>query len=397
KWQVISSKDLKSGVALSLPLPVIVKPNHEGSTIGITIVKEMKNLMPALVESEKHDAITLVEEFIFGKEITVGIVDGKPLPPLEIVPKSGFYDFQAKYTKGMTEYIVPARISKEAEREMTEMTFKVYRLLQLGGIARADFILGDLPYFLEVNSIPGMTETSLVPKAAAAVGMKTWWLWIGCGLIAALVFLPPIEPFQLREIVVVTPPTRISQNELVALAHVKKGENLLSLRLGEIRARLLKSPWIEGVALAKAYPGRLVISVQEQEPIALIKQDRFYLVNGKGEVFKPLEGKDPKNFPLISGLKKPKKEELAPLIDLIHLFYGQEALRPVGLSEIQWTREKGVSLFTVRPVLKVVLGKDRWTERLERLAHIVPEVSAKRGAPVLIDLTFDKRVFIKRG
>ncbi|MBI2981444.1 MAG: D-alanine--D-alanine ligase [Deltaproteobacteria bacterium] len=172
RWQVISSKDLQSGVALSLPLPVIVKPNHEGSTIGITIVKEMKNLMPALAESAKHDATTLVEEFISGKEITVGIVDGKPLPPLEIVPKSGFYDFQAKYTKGMTEYIVPARISKEAAREMTGMTVKVYELLRLCGIARADFILGELPCFLEVNSIPGMTETSLVPKAAAAVGIS---------------------------------------------------------------------------------------------------------------------------------------------------------------------------------------------------------------------------------
>ncbi|MBI2981445.1 MAG: FtsQ-type POTRA domain-containing protein [Deltaproteobacteria bacterium] len=227
--------------------------------------------------------------------------------------------------------------------------------------------------------------------------IKMWWIWLGVGAIAALVFLPPLGPFQLKEIVVVTPPARISQNELVALARVKKGENLLLLRLREIRARLLKSPWIEGVALAKAYPGRLVISIQEQEPVALIKQDRFYLVNGKGEVFKPLEGKDPKNLPLISGLKKPKKEELMPLIDLIHSFYKQEALRPIGLSEIQWTRGKGVSLFTVRPVLKVVLGKDRWAERLERLARIAPEVSAKRGAPVLIDLTYDKRVFLKRG
>ncbi|MBI2083631.1 MAG: D-alanine--D-alanine ligase [Deltaproteobacteria bacterium] len=172
KWQTVFLKDLKSFGSLSFPLPVIVKPNREGSTIGITIIKEIRNLMPALVEAGKYDETILIEEFIFGKEITVGIVDGRPLPALEIVPKSGFYDFQSKYTKGMTEYIVPARISKEDEKEMIEMTVKVYDLLRLQGIARADFILAEKSYFIEINSIPGMTETSLVPKAAASVGIS---------------------------------------------------------------------------------------------------------------------------------------------------------------------------------------------------------------------------------
>ncbi|MBI2083630.1 MAG: FtsQ-type POTRA domain-containing protein [Deltaproteobacteria bacterium] len=227
--------------------------------------------------------------------------------------------------------------------------------------------------------------------------LKTWWLLALCGFVAALIFLPPLGPFQLKEIVVVTPPTRISHNDLVALANLKKGENLLSLRLREVSKRLLNSPWIEGVALAKAYPGRLLISVQEQEPVALLKDDRFYLVNRQGVIFKALEGKDPRNFPLITGLKKPKSEELLPLIALIRSFYNQDSLRLIGLSEVQWSKGKGVSLFTVKPVLKVILGKDRWEERLEKLAHIVPEVPAKRGVPVLIDLTYEKRVFLKGG
>lgn len=227
--------------------------------------------------------------------------------------------------------------------------------------------------------------------------LKTWWFWGLIGFVAALIFLPPLEPFQLKEVVVVTPPSRISHNDLVALAHLKKGENLLSLRLKEVRKRILHSPWIEGVALAKAYPGRLLISVQEQEPIALLKDDRFYLVNREGVIFKALEGKDPRNFPLITGLKKPTSEELLTVIGLIRSFYNHDSLRVVGLSEVQWTRGKGISLFTVKPVLKVILGKDQWDERLERLAHIVPEVPAKRGAPVLIDLTYNKRVFLKGG
>lgn len=157
-----------------LPLPVIVKPNQEGSTIGMSIVKKPEEFFKALEEAFKHDPVVLVEEFIQGTEVTVGVLNGKALPVLEIVPKSGFYDYSSKYTKGMTEYIVPARIEKKTADELSATCEKIFTLLKLAGVARMDFMIDAQakPFFLEVNTIPGMTETSLVPKMAAAVGIS---------------------------------------------------------------------------------------------------------------------------------------------------------------------------------------------------------------------------------
>lgn len=168
EWVTVKNNIQKS----PLPLPVIVKPSREGSTIGMTIVKEGKDFKAALDLALSHDDQVLVEKFVTGTEVTVGILDGKALPVLEIVPKSGTYDFASKYTQGMTEYIVPARIPKTVSVALMQLTEKIFSLLQLSGCARMDFIIhDDIPYFLEVNTIPGMTETSLVPKAAQAAGL----------------------------------------------------------------------------------------------------------------------------------------------------------------------------------------------------------------------------------
>jgi len=155
------------------PLPVVVKPNQEGSTLGVSIVRRPEEFGPALdLAASFQDPRILVEEFISGKELTVALIEGKALPVVEIVPKSGFYDYAAKYTKGMTEYIVPARISEPERATVCALSEKIFATLQLSGIARADFILSSqVPFFLEVNTIPGMTETSLVPKAAEAAGI----------------------------------------------------------------------------------------------------------------------------------------------------------------------------------------------------------------------------------
>lgn len=155
-----------------LPLPVILKPNQEGSTIGMTIVRSEGDFLPALQTALAHDAKALVEELIAGTEVTVAVLEGQALPPLEIVPKSGTYDYQSKYTKGMTDYIVPARISSEMTRQVRAFSEAVFRHLELAGVARMDFMISDRPYFLEVNTVPGMTETSLVPKMAAAAGIS---------------------------------------------------------------------------------------------------------------------------------------------------------------------------------------------------------------------------------
>ncbi len=157
-----------------LSYPVIVKPSREGSTIGITRVEQASELKAALLEAARYDARVLVEEFVSGQEVTAGVVNGQALPLIEVVPKSGFYDFQSKYTQGATEYILPARLSEKLTREIQESTLEIYQELGCEGCARADFIVDDLGrfFFLEINTIPGMTETSLIPKAAAKAGFN---------------------------------------------------------------------------------------------------------------------------------------------------------------------------------------------------------------------------------
>jgi len=171
-WMVALRTDALPA-ASPLPLPVVVKPNREGSTIGISIVREEKDFKAALEEALKLDETVLIEEFIEGIETTVSVLNGRALPVIEIVPKSGFYDFTSKYTKGMTDYIVPARIPDGVRDRLQKTSEAAWKVLGLAGFARLDFILRkDAAYFLEANTIPGMTETSLVPKAAAAAGLS---------------------------------------------------------------------------------------------------------------------------------------------------------------------------------------------------------------------------------
>lgn len=159
---------------LAIPLPLIVKPSREGSTINMTIVKRTEELPKAIEIAARSDEKIIIQEFIAGKEVTVGIINGRALPPLEIAPKSGFYDYTSKYTKGATEYIVPARISPKIGERIQEWSVSVFDALDCSGTARCDYIIGenDRAYFLEINTIPGMTELSLVPKAAAHIGIS---------------------------------------------------------------------------------------------------------------------------------------------------------------------------------------------------------------------------------
>ena len=157
--------------------PFVVKPSTQGSTIGLTIVQEEGELADALEKAFSYDTEVLVEEFIDGSELTVGVLGGsKPeaLPVIEIVPYSGVYDYHAKYTKGATEYYVPARIDAETARHVKTVALEAFKVLGCSGVARTDVRLdpSNHPYVLEVNTIPGMTATSLVPKAAAAAGIS---------------------------------------------------------------------------------------------------------------------------------------------------------------------------------------------------------------------------------
>ena len=152
--------------------PVVIKPSREGSTIGITIAEDESTLRDGLELAAKLDGTVLVEEFIDGRELTVSVVNAMALPIIEIVPKSGFYDYRSKYTTGATEYLLPAAVGEDCTLKIQQAALKACSILGCRGAVRADFMLrGDKYYCIEVNTIPGMTETSLLPKAAQAAGI----------------------------------------------------------------------------------------------------------------------------------------------------------------------------------------------------------------------------------
>ena len=151
----------------------MVKSATQGSSIGVTIVRDEVQLEDAVTEALKYDPILVVEQFLDGREFTVSVLDGKALSVIEIRPHSGEYDYTSKYTVGATEYLVPAPISEEMTAEMQRIGELVYREVQGSGVIRVDIMTdhADDMYVLEYNTVPGMTATSLVPKAAKEMGI----------------------------------------------------------------------------------------------------------------------------------------------------------------------------------------------------------------------------------
>jgi D-alanine-D-alanine ligase len=164
------------GVARDLGFPSIVKPNCEGSTLGVTIARNSEELETALSEAMRYDSLLLVERCIEGREMTVGIIGDEPivLPVLEVVSDKGIYDYECKYSKGRTDYLVPAPIEEELARKLQRLSRRAHFSLGCEGLSRVDFMIDadGNPRCLEVNTIPGMTEFSLIPKAAAAAGIS---------------------------------------------------------------------------------------------------------------------------------------------------------------------------------------------------------------------------------
>jgi D-alanine-D-alanine ligase len=158
----------------SFGFPVVVKPAGEGSSLGIRIARDELELETAVEEALRFDDDVLVERFIEGKEISVGILDGKPLGAVEIVPKRGFYDFHNKYTSGRTEYHLPARLSPERYRSALRLATMAHEALGCEGATRVDLIVSDKgnEVVLEINTLPGMTPTSLLPKIAHSAGLS---------------------------------------------------------------------------------------------------------------------------------------------------------------------------------------------------------------------------------
>lgn len=168
-----NSTGLAAEVEAAIGLPCVVKPCNCGSSIGVSIVEDSKGLRAALESARAYESSILVERKICGREFSIGVLDGQALPPIEIVPKSGFYDYANKYQAGMTEEICPARLSPEETAKVQALTLAAHRCLRLGSYSRIDFILDAEGTFwcLEANTLPGMTPTSLLPQEAKAAGI----------------------------------------------------------------------------------------------------------------------------------------------------------------------------------------------------------------------------------
>ncbi len=161
-------------IAEKFKFPVIVKPNDGGSTIALSKVEKVEDLKDALELCANESPNVLIEQFIGGREVTAAVLDGEPLPIVEIITKNDLYDYEAKYQKGMTEYIAPAQITDELTVRIQTAASQIYKIIGCAGLARADFIIdeNDNFYFLELNTLPGMTELSLAPMAAKASGLE---------------------------------------------------------------------------------------------------------------------------------------------------------------------------------------------------------------------------------
>lgn len=170
-WQVLGPGEAAS--ALRIRPPLVAKPPRGGSTLGVGVARTPDEIPAALDAARSCEPEVLVEEFVEGRELTVGFLDRDALPVVEIVPESGFYDYESKYTPGRTRYLCPAPLEPGLEPRVVEVARMAYDALGCSGAARVDLRLDPAgrPWVLEVNTIPGMTPTSLLPKAAAAAGV----------------------------------------------------------------------------------------------------------------------------------------------------------------------------------------------------------------------------------
>ncbi len=175
RWEVadVTGANRKELLERTL-LPAVVKPVDSGSSIGVYIAETREELDAALAEHAQMEGRTVLEQYVKGRELQVAVLDGKALPSIEIIPREGFYDYANKYQPGAALEVCPAEIPAQWEARLRRDAEAVFQALGLGAYARADFIVTEdgTPWFLEINTLPGMTPTSLVPQEAAAAGIS---------------------------------------------------------------------------------------------------------------------------------------------------------------------------------------------------------------------------------
>ena len=169
-WQILSQKDKSP----KIEVPFVVKPNDQGSTLGLTIVKRKNDVESAIHKAFKFSSTVILEKYLKGKELTVTILGGEAYPIVEIIPTNEYYDYECKYTPGMSDYLCPAEISEEIKNQIQFDTKKIFNSMGCKVYARADYIMDKLGeyYFLEMNTLPGLTSTSLVPMAVSNAGIS---------------------------------------------------------------------------------------------------------------------------------------------------------------------------------------------------------------------------------
>ena len=176
-YNEVTKEEICETISKYMSLPMVVKAPTQGSTIGISFVHHEEQLPTALEEAFKYDPVALIEEFISGIEVTATVLgnnEPEALGLIEIVSTTGVYDYESKYTVGLSEHIMPPRMEVAVQKKVQELAVKVFKTMGCSGLARVDFIVdeNDNPYILEINTIPGMTETSLAPDAAREVGIS---------------------------------------------------------------------------------------------------------------------------------------------------------------------------------------------------------------------------------
>jgi len=176
EWGILFKKDGRGALDHAIEhtgFPAVVKPVNQGSTVGISIAENRRQLPPALRKAFRYGPSVILEKFIGGRELTVSVIGSRALPVTEIIPVLGkFYDYRAKYSPGGSRHVVPAKLRPAASRRLQKLALDAFNALGCSGVARVDFRMDgkDRPYILEVNTVPGMTKTSLLPEAAAAEG-----------------------------------------------------------------------------------------------------------------------------------------------------------------------------------------------------------------------------------
>ena len=172
RWTLVRAEDMRRP-ALPAPLPLVVKPNGEGSSVGVSIVRRRADLAKAIRAARRFDGEVLIEEYVPGSEVTVGILGGRALGALEVVPKGEFHTYEVKYTAGMEEFHMPARLDAATLRRVLVLADAAHRALGCGSYSRVDFrVNGRRPYLIELNSLPGLTDLSYLPRIAAWAGIS---------------------------------------------------------------------------------------------------------------------------------------------------------------------------------------------------------------------------------